>query len=102
MGQSAKTLCLRLEAIDVQSKFEPKRFASLRHPVPMMEKLDRLFKADGDEQTDHDRGNVDEEVFPSMNSLVRVYIEHCRCILLWAIGRPRGMRGVLMLNSRRN
>ena len=80
--KTTKAQRLRLETIDVQSKFEPQRVAGLRHPVSMMEEFDRLFQADGDEQTDHDRGNVDEEVLPSVNGLVRVYIEHGRCSLL--------------------
>jgi hypothetical protein len=42
-----------------------------------------LLKADGDQQTDANRSNVDEEVFPGMNCLVRwMYVEHgCRVLL---------------------
>jgi hypothetical protein len=41
--------------------------------------FDRLFETNSDEQTDDNRGDVDEETFPGVNRFVRsVHIEHRR------------------------
>jgi hypothetical protein len=43
----------------------------------MVDELDGLLEADGDEQADDDGGDVDEEVFPGVGGFVgRVYVEH--------------------------
>jgi hypothetical protein len=39
--------------------------------MAMVEVLDGLFEADGDEQTDDDGGNMDEEVAPGVRGVVR-------------------------------
>jgi hypothetical protein len=45
--------------------------------VAVVEGLDGLLEPDGDEQTDDDRCNMDEEVFPRVRGLVRrVDVEH--------------------------
>jgi hypothetical protein len=42
------------------------RATDLRDLLPVVEVLDGLLEADGNEQTDDDSGEVDEEVLPSM------------------------------------
>jgi hypothetical protein len=45
--------------------------------MAVMDELDSLLEADGDEEADADGGDVDEEVFPGVGGLVgRVDIEH--------------------------
>ena len=45
--------------------------------MAMVEELDCLFEADGDEQTDDDGGDVDEEVAPGVGGVVGwVDVEH--------------------------
>jgi hypothetical protein len=66
-----------MEDIDVLGAFfreELSGFADLRL---MVQPLDRLLQADGDEQANHDCGDVDEEVFPAVDGFVGcVDVEH--------------------------
>ena len=41
-----------------------------------VEGFDALLQADGDEQADADRGDMDEEVFPCVGRVRHVYVEH--------------------------
>jgi hypothetical protein len=47
--------------------------------MAVVEVLDGLLEADGDEKADDDGGDVDEEVAPGVGGGVgRVYVEHLR------------------------
>ena len=55
--------------------------------LPVVEVLDGLFEADGDEQAEDDGGDVDEEVAPGAGGVVgRVDVEH-GCGFLLGAGR---------------
>jgi hypothetical protein len=58
--------------------------------MKVMEVLDGLLEADGDEEADGDGGDVDEEVGPSVFGLVRgVDIEHAwTCEEVWIRKQP--------------
>src|ERR1019366_1159352 len=59
----------------------------------VMDRFYCLLKADGDQQTDANRSDVDEEVFPGMNCLVRwMYVEHGYQVLLNGIGCTHRVR----------
>src|SRR6202011_5175231 len=48
--------------------------------VAVVQELDSLFKADGDDQANEDGGNVNQEILPRMDGLVgSVRIKHRRC-----------------------
>ena len=60
--------------VDVEVFFE------LMALVAMVDELDRLLKADGDEEADDDGGDVEEEVTPGVGGVVgRVDVEHGFC-----------------------
>ena len=49
--------------------------------MAMVEELDCLFEADGDQEADDDGGDVDEEVAPGVGGVVgRVDVEHGRLL----------------------
>jgi hypothetical protein len=51
--------------------------ASFSDLVAVVQELDRLLEADGDEETDNDGGDVEEEVAPGAGGVVeRVDVEH--------------------------
>jgi hypothetical protein len=53
------------------------RLASLIKLVAVVEVLDGLFKADGDEEANYNRGDMDEEVSPGAGGVVcGVDVEH--------------------------
>lgn len=52
-------------------------FLELTALVAVMEKLDGLFKGDGDEEAENDGGDVNEEVAPGSGGVVRrVNVQH--------------------------
>jgi hypothetical protein len=64
----------KLKPMEVQLPLRAQRFAGFSDQVTMVEVLDRLLKADGDEQTNADGGDVDEEVFPSVGGVRNVHV----------------------------
>ena len=71
-------------------------FASLVREVTVMEVLDGLFEADGDEEAQDDSGDVDEEVSPCAGGVVgRVDVEHGGGFLNRGGGVGRGDRLLL-------
>lgn len=62
---------------DVLAALEIKGFAGLLDLLALMEVLDRLLDADGDEQAYDDGCDVNEEVAPGVGGMVRgVDVEH--------------------------
>jgi hypothetical protein len=58
----------------------------LRHFVVIMNGLDGLLEADGDDEAKDDGGDVDEEVSPGVSGVFgRVYVEHWALLLLWTM-----------------
>jgi hypothetical protein len=71
------------ERADIALALDTKSFASLGDPMTVMKKLDRLLEADCNAQSDDNCGNVNEETFPGMQSLLGwVDIEHGFRVLL--------------------
>jgi hypothetical protein len=59
-------------------KLRAKRLTRLRNLMAVMKNLYCLLQPNCDQQTDDDRGNVDEEALPSVYGFVRsVNVEHC-------------------------
>ena len=70
-------LVFKLKTMEIQLSLSAQGFAGLGHLAVMVDGLDRLLKADGDEQSDTDGGDVDKEVFPGVGGFVgRVHVEH--------------------------
>ena len=70
--------------------FFAKIFSGLMQEVAMVNELDGLFEADGDEQADDDGGDVDEEVSPGGGGMVRrMDFEHGGRFL-WGLGDRGG------------
>jgi hypothetical protein len=65
--------------VQVIVDFDQQLAARLLQLTTVMNVFDRLFETNSDEQTDDNRGDVDEETFPGVNRFVRsVHIEHGR------------------------
>ena len=63
-------------------RFKRKFMACPLQLVSMVEVFNRLLEANGDQQTDHDGGNVDEEPTPGMDAFVGcVCFKHRRGLL---------------------
>ena len=72
-----------IDDLEVLFGFVVEVFLQLMTLMPVVEELDRLFEADGDEQADNDGGDVDEEVAPVVGGVVRwVDVEHGRSLIL--------------------
>jgi hypothetical protein len=66
-----------VDDLEVLLGFVVQVFLELMALVAVMDRLDSLFKADGDEEAEDDGGDVDEEVAPGAGGVVGgVDVEH--------------------------
>jgi hypothetical protein len=88
-------LLVALEDVEVDAHLVLNICACVAGLVALVDVLDGLFEADGDDEAEDDGGDVDEEVFPRGSGVVSgVYVEHggwLRCRVGW---RQIGRRGV--------
>ena len=88
-------LCMERGEVDLE--FGIKLAACVGHLMPMVEQLHRLFQAYCYQQPDNDGCNMDEEIFPATDRLVKcVDIEHgcwdLRLETCFCFCRHRGLR----------
>jgi hypothetical protein len=93
---------------EIDAEFFAQVFFQLMALVEMVNCLDGLFEADGDEEPDGDRGDVDNEIAPGSGGVVRrMDVEHQCWRLLWngrrfwrrIIGRRCGQRRIERLGG---
>jgi hypothetical protein len=81
------------EAVNVDLALDAQGLSGVGDLMAVMEVLDGLFEADGDEEAEDDGGDVDEEVAPGAGGVVwRVDVEH-GCGFLWGRGGLEGRGG---------
>jgi hypothetical protein len=72
VGNAAKkSASLQGEKEEILLAFNPQGLARLGYLMPVVEELDGLLEADGDEDAEDDRGEVNEEVAARGGGVVR-------------------------------